>query len=62
LTVVGVDTVNNAILVKGAIPGPRKSIVTIRSAVKAQKSKPVVKPLVNYTPAVAEVVEGGEEK
>ena len=62
LTVVAVDTVNNAILVKGAIPGPRKSIVTIRSAVKAQKSKPVVKPLVNYTPAVAEVVEGGEEK
>ena len=58
LTIVAVDTVNNAILVKGAIPGPRKSIVTIRSAVKTQKSKPVVKPLVNYTP----VVDGGEEK
>ncbi len=58
LTIVAVDTVNNAILVKGAIPGPRKSIVTIRSAVKTQKSKPAVKPLVNYTP----VVDGGEEK
>ena len=57
LLVVAVDPVNNAILVKGAIPGPKKSIVTLRSAVKAQKgTKQVVKPLVNYTPAVSEVV------
>ena len=32
LTIVAVDTVNNAILVKGSIPGPRKSIVTIGRA------------------------------
>ncbi|MDD6302373.1 MAG: 50S ribosomal protein L3 [Bacillales bacterium] len=59
LTVISVDPANNAILIKGAIPGPKKSIVTIRSAVKAQRTKPVVKPLVNYTPVANE---GGEEK
>lgn len=63
LTIVAVDTVNNVILVKGAIPGPKKSMVTIKTAVKVQRTKPVVKPLVNYTPAVAEVVnESGEDK
>lgn len=57
LLVVGVDSTHNAILIKGAIPGPKKSIVTIRSAVKVQKgTKQVVKPLVNYTPNVSEVV------
>jgi large subunit ribosomal protein L3 len=61
LVVVAVDSANNAILVKGAVPGPRKSIVKIKSAVKSNK-KVEIKPLVNYTPAVSEVVEGGEEK
>jgi large subunit ribosomal protein L3 len=63
LTIIAVDPTNNAILIKGALPGPKKSIVTIKTAVKVQKSKPVVKPLINYTPAVSEVVnEGGEDK
>ncbi len=35
LEVVRVDVENNIILVKGAVPGPKKSIVTIRDAVKA---------------------------
>jgi large subunit ribosomal protein L3 len=35
LEVVRVDVENNLILVKGAVPGPRKSIVTVRDAVKA---------------------------
>jgi large subunit ribosomal protein L3 len=35
LEIVRVDTENNLILVKGAVPGPKKSIVTIRDAVKA---------------------------
>ncbi len=48
LVIVGVDASRNAILVKGAVPGATKSIVTIRSAIKAQKGKPVVKPLVNH--------------
>ena len=56
LLVVAVDPANNAILVKGAIPGPRKSIVTLRTAVKAQKNVEQVKPLVNYSAKVEEVV------
>lgn len=57
LVVVAVDPSNNAILVKGAIPGPKKSIVTLRSAIKAQKvAKQTIKPLVNYTKSVDEVV------
>lgn len=35
LKIVRVDADRNLILVKGAIPGPKKSMVTIRSAVKA---------------------------
>ena len=35
LKVVRVDADRNLLLVKGAIPGPKKSIVTIKSAVKA---------------------------
>lgn len=54
LVVVAVDASKNALLVKGAIPGPTKSIVTVRSAVKAQKSAKVIKTLVNNTTAVAE--------
>ena len=35
LVVVRVDVENNLILVKGAVPGPKKSIVTVRNAFKA---------------------------
>lgn len=35
LVIVKVDVENNLILVKGAVPGPKKSIVTVRNAVKA---------------------------
>lgn len=54
LVVVAVDASKNALLVKGAIPGPTKSIVTVRSAVKTQKSAKVIKTLVNNTTAAAE--------
>ena len=54
LVVVAVDASKNALLVKGAIPGPTKSIVTVRSAVKAQKGAKVIKTLVNNTTAAAE--------
>ncbi len=47
LVIVAVDMEHNAILVKGAVPGPTKSIVTIRSAIKAQRGKSVVKTLIN---------------
>ena len=37
LTVVKVDVENNLLLVKGALPGPKKSLVTIKETVKAAK-------------------------
>ena len=37
LEVVRVDAENNLILVKGAIPGSRKALVTIRETVKSKK-------------------------
>lgn len=35
LEVVKVDTENNVILIKGAVPGPKKSVVMLRESVKA---------------------------
>jgi large subunit ribosomal protein L3 len=46
--VVAVDVSKNAILIKGAIPGANRSVVTIRTAVKAQRKQPVAKTLVSY--------------
>ncbi len=37
LEVVKVDTDNNLILVKGAVPGPKKSLVTIEETVKVER-------------------------
>jgi len=37
LEIVGIDVENNAILIKGSIPGPNKSFVTIKSSVKLDK-------------------------
>ena len=37
LEVVKVDTDNNLILVKGAVPGPKKSLVTIKETVKVDR-------------------------
>ena len=55
LEVVSVDANKNAILVKGCIPGPNKGLVTVRSAVKAQKKNLTAKTLVDYS-ANAETV------
>lgn len=54
LTVVAVDVANNALLIKGAVPGPKKSIVMIRTAVKQPNKKVEVKELVNYSAPKAE--------
>ena len=35
LEVVRVDAENNILLVKGAVPGPKKALVTIKETVKA---------------------------
>jgi large subunit ribosomal protein L3 len=37
LEVVRVDVENNVILVKGAVPGPKKSLVTLKETVKVSK-------------------------
>lgn len=37
LRIVGVDEKRNVLLIKGALPGPKGSIVTVRSAVKSDK-------------------------
>ena len=44
--VVKVDAEKGYILVRGGLPGSKKSIVTIRSAIKTVKNKPSVKPLI----------------
>jgi large subunit ribosomal protein L3 len=35
LEVVSVDAENNLLLIKGAIPGPRGAVVSVKSSVKA---------------------------
>ena len=37
LEIISIDTENNCILVKGSIPGAKKSLVIIKSAVKTDK-------------------------
>ena len=39
LEIVRVDTENNLLLVKGAVPGPKKSLVTIKETVKSYNKK-----------------------
>ena len=43
LEVIAVDMENNALLIKGSIPGPRKSFVVVREAVKGLPTKEAVK-------------------
>ena len=55
LKIVAVDTENNVILVSGNVPGPKKSLVLIKSAVKANGEKKDMEQLVSYEPVVEEV-------
>ena len=63
LEVVAVDLENNVILIKGSIPGPKKSLVMIRTAVKKQGKVNEMEELITYveTP-VEEVVEESNEE
>ena len=63
LKIVAVDTENNVILVSGNVPGPKKSLVLIKSAVKANGEKKDMEQLVSYeeAPVVEEVTEAVEE-
>ena len=49
LVVVKVDLENNLILIKGNVPGPKKSLVIIREGVKAFNKKPANIELVTYS-------------
>ena len=58
LEIVSVDTENSVILVKGNVPGPKKSLVMIRTAVKKPNAKNAAADLVSYVEtAVEEVAE-----
>ena len=57
LEIVSVDTENNVILVKGNVPGPKKSLVMIRTAVKKKDAKNPAADLISYAPVAEEVVE-----
>jgi len=52
--VVKVDAEKGYILIKGGVPGVKKGIVTIRSAVKTVKNPEEVKTLINRAPAKVE--------
>ena len=52
--VVKVDAEKGYILIKGGVPGVKKGIVTIRSAVKTVKNPEEVKALINRAPAKVE--------
>lgn len=49
LTVVKIDLENNIILIKGNVPGPKKSLVMIREGVKANGKKNAALELITYT-------------
>ena len=56
LEIVAVDLENNVILIKGNVPGPKKGLVVIKSAVKNLGKVNEAEGLVNYAPKTAEVV------
>ena len=58
LEVVSVDLENNVILVKGNVPGPKKSLVLIKTSVKKGEKVNTAPELITY---VEEVVENNEE-
>ncbi|MBQ8192984.1 MAG: 50S ribosomal protein L3 [Bacilli bacterium] len=61
LEVIKVDLENNVILIKGSVPGPKNSLVLVKTAVKTgdKTNEPVE--LVVYEEATEEVVENVEE-
>ena len=55
LEIISADTENSVILVKGNVPGPKKSLVVIRTAVKKPNVKNEKADLVSYETPKAEV-------
>ena len=54
LEVVSVDLENNVILVKGNVPGPKKSLVMIKTAVKKGEKVNAAPELITYEEVVVE--------
>ena len=52
LEIISVDTENSVILVKGNVPGPKKSLVMIRTSVKKPNAKNEAADLVSYVEEV----------
>lgn len=55
LEIVSIDLENNVILIKGNVPGPKKSLVVIRTAVKNKDKKDPAE-LITYVEEIAEEV------
>lgn len=56
LEVVAVDVENNALLISGSIPGPRKGLVIVKSAIKAAGAVNEIAELVDYSEVIIEEV------
>ncbi len=54
LEIVAVDVENNVLLIKGSIPGPKKGLVVVKSAVKANGKVNPAKELIEYVDEVVE--------
>lgn len=54
LEIINIDTENNVVLVRGNVPGPKKSIVTLKTNVKGRQQKEA-RDLVNYNQVVENV-------
>ncbi len=62
LEVVAVDLDNNVVLIKGSIPGPNKSFVVIKSAVKTDKADEAIELINVKAEAEAKAAAEAEEK
>lgn len=60
LEIVAVDLENNCLLVKGNVPGPKKGLVIIKSAVKANGKVKEAEELISYAEEVVEEVAENE--
>ena len=61
LEIVAVDLENNIILIKGNVPGPKKGLVQIRTAVKKPSQKNDAADLITYQKGTKEVIEEAVE-
>ncbi len=62
LEIVAVDLENNIILIKGNVPGPKKGLVVIKTAIKKQDKKNTPADLITYQETEASVEEEVKEE